>query len=243
MSAQLTVLDLFSGIGGFSLGLERTGGFKTVAFCEIDPFCWKVIGRHWPAARVYTNITLAKLGDENVDVITAGFPCQDLSRAGGRAGLSGERSGLWRYVVDTVRVVRPRYVLLENVAEILSDDLGTVLGDLASIGYDAEWHCIPASAVGAPHLRDRWWGIAYPHADENRREPVIGLWPKDNSHQPDEGRVFAGFPWWDAQPKVERVVDGLPTELDKRRVAALGNSLVPQIPELIGHAILAAEAA
>ena len=94
---MLKVLDLFSGIGGFSLGLERTGGFETVAFCEIDPFCRRVLAKHWPNVRQFKDVT--KLRGEDVgpvDVITGGFPCQDISPAGLKQGLDGERSGLWR---------------------------------------------------------------------------------------------------------------------------------------------------
>lgn len=165
---MLTVLDLFSGIGGFSLGLERTGGFKTVAFCEIDPFCRKVLAKHWPGVPVYDDITTADFTPGFADVICGGFPCQDISTAGKRAGITGERSGLWQHMVGAVRLVRPRYVIVENVAALLSNGLDTVLGDLASIGYDCEWHCIPASAVGAPHRRDRWWGVAYPQTVASR---------------------------------------------------------------------------
>lgn len=95
------------------------------------------------------------------DIITGGFPCQDISNAGKRAGITGARSGLWGEMVRTIRMVRPKYVLVENVAALLNRGMGTVLGDLAAIGYDAEWDCLPAAAVGAPHCRDRAFIIAY----------------------------------------------------------------------------------
>jgi site-specific DNA-cytosine methylase len=170
---KLKVLDLFSGIGGFSLGLERTGGFETVAFCEIDPFCRKVLAKHWPTVRQYEDVktlTAERLSADGVvpDVICGGFPCQDISFAGKGAGIEGERSGLWSEYARLIGELRPEYVIVENVAALLSRGLDRVLGDLASIGFDAEWHCIPASAVGAPHRRDRLWLVAYPECSERR---------------------------------------------------------------------------
>jgi DNA (cytosine-5)-methyltransferase 1 len=164
---KLKVLDLFSGIGGFSLGLERTGGFETVAFCEIEDFPRRVLAKHWPSVLCYRDVrelTAERLAADGiaVDVICGGFPCQDISTAGKGAGLAGERSGLWSEIARLVGELRPRYVIVENVSALLGRGLGTVLGDLAEIGYDAEWHCIPASHVGAPHRRDRIWIVAYP---------------------------------------------------------------------------------
>lgn len=155
-AGQLAVLDLFSGIGGFSLGLERTGGFRTVAFCEIDPFCRRVLAKHWPEVPCYEDVrtltadTLARDGI-TVDVICGGFPCQDLSFAGKRAGLEGDRSGLWGEYARIIREVRPQFVIVENVPGLLSLGLGDVLGDLAAGGYDAVWDCIPAAARRSRH--------------------------------------------------------------------------------------------
>ena len=170
---KLRLLDLFSGIGGFSLGLERSGGFETVAFCEIEPYCRKVLARHWPQVPCYDDIrsltgdTLRRDGIA-VDAICGGFPCQDLSYAGKRAGLEGARSGLWSEYARLIGELRPRVVIVENVPGLLSLGMGTVLGDLSALGYDAVWDCIPASAVGAPHRRDRVWLIAS-NADQNRQ--------------------------------------------------------------------------
>lgn len=247
----MRVLDLFSGIGGFSLGLERAG-MKTVAFCEIEPFCRRVLAKHWPEVPCYDDVrtlSAARLRDNGiaVDVICGGFPCQDISIAGKGAGLAGERSGLWREYNRLIGEIRPRYVIMENVAALLHRGLGDVLGDLAALGYDAEWHCIPACAVGAPHIRDRVWILAYPNG--KRWEEVCGpqdffawqesaeAWRSLELRGTCGGRIRrlpdAGFPC---------VSDGLSAD-EVGAVKAFGNAVVPQIPELIGRAILAAEAA
>ena len=189
---MLKVLDLFSGIGGFSLGLERTGGFETVAFCEIEKFPQKVLAKHWPEVPIYEdvrNVTAKQLRSDGIipNVITGGFPCQDISVAGNQKGMGeGTRSGLWSECARLVGEIRPRYAIFENVTALLSGDNGRwfqrVLFDLSEVGYDAEWHCIPASELGANHHRDRVWIIAYPdntrHSasqdgiDRNREEEV-----------------------------------------------------------------------
>lgn len=229
---KLKVLDLFSGIGGFSLGLERTGGFETVAFCEIDPFCQKVLAKHWPGVPIYEDVRELngeQVGD--VDVICGGFPCQDISSAGKKAGLEGERSGLWLECARLVSELRPRYVLVENVAALLARGLGAVLGDLAALGYDVEWHCIPASHVGLPHGRDRVWIAA--HSDGMRQlQPGWGVgherrWTGDRRQAID---------WVLSGGGILRSNDGIPAGLD--RIGACGNAVVPQIPEMIGRAIL-----
>ena len=253
----LKVLDLFSGIGGFSLGLERTGGFDTVAFCEIEEFPRKVLRKHWPKVPIYDDVrtlTAAQLERDgiSVDVICGGFPCQDLSVAGKRAGITGERSGLWSEIARLVGELRPKYVLVENVANLLSGPseqrggwFGRVLGDLAALGYDAEWHCIPASAVGAPHRRDRLWIIAYPKcqgwegpfADIGPLVRSVEAHPVYSDTYADSGtalvRRFSGL----------RVGDGLSVGMERRRLHGCGNAVVPQIPEMIGNAILEMERA
>lgn len=228
------VLDLFSGIGGFSLGLERAG-FITVAFCEIDPYCRRVLAKHWPHVPCYDDIrtiTSDRLDKDGIrpDVICGGFPCQDISFAGSGAGIEGLRSGLWAEYARLVGEIRPRYILVENVSAILYRGLGRVLGDLAALGYDAEWHCIPAAYIGAPHARDRLWIIA--DRDERAVRPrwQPGLQDSEKTNWPR--LVFASG---------SRVDYGIPDWLD--RVGALGNAVVPQIPELIGRAIMKAERA
>jgi DNA (cytosine-5)-methyltransferase 1 len=163
-----TVLDLFSGIGGFSLGLERTGGFKTVAFCEQDEHCHKVLRKHWKDVPIFNDVrklsyeTLKERGIDRPTVITGGFPCQDISLAGRGEGIVGKRSGLWSEFARLIEDVRPKWAIIENVSALRSKGLTLVLQDLNEIGYDAEWHCIPCSAIGGLHRRDRIWIIAKP---------------------------------------------------------------------------------
>ena len=160
----LRVLSLFAGIGGIDLGLEAHG-CKTVAYSEVDPYACRVMARHFPDAINLGDITTIDweaTRELGIDIICGGFPCQDISLAGNRAGIAdGTRSGLWRHYADAIRVLRPRGVLVENVAALASSGLDRVLGDLAACGYDAEWDCIPAAAVSAPHLRDRLFIVAY----------------------------------------------------------------------------------
>ncbi len=251
---MLKVLDLFSGIGGFSLGLERTGGFETVAFCEIEPFPRAVLRKHWPDVRQYEDVRtltadqLVRDGIGSVDVVCGGFPCQDLSYAGKGAGLEGARSGLWSEIVRLVRETKPRYVIVENVNALLGRGMGVVLRDLAALGYDAEWHCIPVAAIGGPHIRDRLWIIAYPrcelrtqpilthdHVEEARRRGAR-QWRK-NRVFPKMGAVCSQVlnAWMD-RSKTRRVDDGILHW--PYRLKAIGNAVSPQVPQLIGEAIL-----
>lgn len=166
MSEKLTVGSLFAGIGGIELGLERTGGFETVWQVEKDDYCRRVLAKHWPDVNRYEDVQ--DVGSDElreVDLICGGFPCQNISLAGGGEGIEGERSGLWSEMWRCIRELRPRYALVENVPALRSRGLGRVLGDLAEIGYDAEWDCLPASTFGAPHKRDRAFIVAYPDSD------------------------------------------------------------------------------
>jgi len=274
-TVSMRVLDLFSGIGGFSLGLERAG-MRTVAFCEIEPYCRAVLSKHWPGVPCYGDIrelTANRLAADGIaiDVICGGFPCQDLSFAGKGAGLAGKRSGLWREYSRLISELRPGYVIVENVSALLNRGLGQVLGDLATIGYDAEWHCIPASYVGAPHRRDRIWIVAYPNCSECKTRQSESF--RNGSHKKgDSGAALNGISLanttsiegndtrkdgqarlrfktggcrgecgatqWSSEPDVGRVAHGISSRVDRLR--ALGNSVVPQIPEIIGRAILSA---
>lgn len=175
MGMKFRLLDLFSGIGGFSLGLERSGFFETVALCEIEEYPRRVLAKHWPKVPIYGDIReldrdrLVRDGiadkDGRIDAICGGFPCQDISFAGKGAGIRGERSGLWTEYARLIGELRPRYVIVENVAALLGRGMGVVLGDLSALGYDAEWRIISAADVGAPHLRERVWIVAYCHEE------------------------------------------------------------------------------
>lgn len=306
------VLDLFSGIGAFSLGLQRAG-MQPVAFVEIDPFCRDVLARHWPGVPIHHDVRTAEFPD--ADIICGGFPCQDVSRAGKRAGITGERSGLYRELVRAFRLVRPKHAILENVAALLDDGMGDVLGDLAEGGNCVEWDCVPAKAIGACHERDRVWIVAHTASERREgwrpnieregtadeqgrdhdvwREPlghIEATWitnaPSDGCGSRWPGRPPDSFAWvrdatrwntghayregfqeregerddprqerkaaeraaiadvwqqeWTSEPALLGVDDGAPDRVE--RTKALGNSLVPQIPELIGRAILEAEA-
>lgn len=166
MPAKLSVGSLFSGIGGFELGLEMTDGYEVAWQCEIEPFCLKVLEKHWPNVRRFTDIR--RMGAEEeipyVDVICGGFPCQPVSCAGKRKGAKDER-WLWPEFYRVVCCVRPEWVLIENVPGLLSADSGRlfagILRDLSESGYDAEWNIVSAASVGAPHLRKRVFVVAH----------------------------------------------------------------------------------
>lgn len=252
MAAPLKVLDLFSGIGGFSLGLERTGGFQTVAFCEIEPYPQAVLSSNWKVP-IYDDIrqlTAAGLRADGIEceVITAGFPCQDITNAGTKEGITGSRSSLFKEVIRLAADLQPDWIILENVAALLARGLGDVLRELASIGYAAEWECIPASILGAPHERDRWWCVAFPDPSGQRAETGLaseaageGRYPSIFDHFHNEASretTRRALEWWSTEPDVGRLVHGVPYRVD--RIKALGNSVVPFIPELIGRAILQA---
>lgn len=255
----MNVLDLFSGIGGFSIGLEKVG-MKTVAFCEKDKKAQLVLKKHWPNVPVFDDVSTLKKESisETVDVICGGFPCQDISLAGRGAGLEGARSGLWYEFRRLIEEIRPKYAIIENVSALRTRGLEKVLGSLSEIGYDAEWHCIPASAVGAPHQRDRIWIVAYPsgwgskgmhdwNAESKNAFPSGEDVANADSAQFERGgiprRVFTENPnassgvWWEVEPNVGRVAYGVPNW--SHRLKQLGNAVVPQIPEFIGKMVVA----
>ena len=177
------VIDLFSGIGGFSLGLESTGYFETVAFCEIEEFPRKVLKKHWSDVPIYEdvkNVTKERLRTDGVIserdriVLTGGFPCQDLSVAGHQKGIKGERSGLWGELHRLIGEIRPDYAIIENVPNLLSGDRGRwfsrILTDMAEIGFNVRWYSISAGQLGAPHRRNRVWILAYPNDNTNQTD-------------------------------------------------------------------------
>ena len=259
----MTIGSLFSGIGGLELGLERAGLGPTIWQVERDPYAQRILERHWPDARRFDDVrTVGAHNLAPVDLICGGFPCQDISVAGKGAGLDGERSGLWVEFARIVRELRPRFVVVENVPALLARGFGRVLGDLAACGYDAEWDCIPAAAVGAPHLRDRLFVVAYPNGSgalesEGGVREVGGRAGDSGAEMADADRerrekrdpaAFAGYvglaSWraaqegraWLPEPNVGRVADGVPARMDRLR--CLGNAVVPQVAEVIGRAIM-----
>ena len=238
---QLTVGSLFSGIGGLELGLERAG-MQVTWQVELNEYASKILAKHWP--NVHRERDVRECGGHNlaaVDLICGGFPCQDISNAGGRAGIAGERSGLWSEFARIIGELRPRYVVVENVAALLQRGMGRVLGDLAALGYDAEWHCIQAANLGAPHLRDRVFiladagGLGRGESSEvpSGRKPFFALRRGDVSWLQDIHRREGGI--WSTEPAVGRVADGVPHRVDRLR--GLGNAVVPQVAELIGRHI------
>jgi DNA (cytosine-5)-methyltransferase 1 len=258
MTEKLKVLDLFSGIGGFSLGLERTGGFETVAFCEIEKFPQRVLQKHWPEVPIYEDVrelsadTLQRDGIA-VDVITGGFPCQDISVAGRQAGMGeGTRSGLWSECIRLISELRPKYAIFENVSGLLSGPserrggwFSRILCDLASVGYNAEWENIPASALGAPHRRERIWIITYPNRFGRQAlsdEAAILDASTAFRNARRLSKMGNAAVWHEPRPLGViplELGNGLPSELGA--IKAFGNAVVPQIPELIGYAIIDAE--
>lgn len=242
----MNVLDLFSGIGGFSLGLERAG-MRTVAFCEIEPFCRAVLARHWPAVPCYDDIKTLT-GDRlradgiSVDAIAGGFPCQDISRAGNGAGLAGERSGLWSEYARLIGELRPQYVIVENVAALLERGMDVVCGDLARLGYDAEWSLISACALGAPHVRQRMFIVAYPDSKHGRPRLRHSNARQDRPLQAIDGYASARASSRErlANPsELYRGADGLPYGMDRNR--GIGNAVAPAVAEIVGRAIIEAE--
>jgi DNA (cytosine-5)-methyltransferase 1 len=321
---RMKVLDLFSGIGGFSLGLERTGGYETEKFCEVNPYCVKVLNKHWPNVEIHNDIQTLNAESGRFDVVCGGFPCQDISYAGKGAGLAGQRSGLWFQMCRIIEEAKPSWVIAENVSALRSRGLEQVLGSLSEIGYNAQWHCIPAFAVGAPHKRDRIWIVAYPDYERNntqqygnnrrwktsaneRKDKLLdrtsrcssnlgytnskseyllldGSSEKGSREITPTGQIYTGNPdsirsadladciqqrlerytgngktiwkeesdgstsseslcggehssgWWLSEPAVGRVVNGVSNRVD--RIKCLGNSIVPQISEVLGNAIL-----
>lgn len=163
MSERLRLLSLCSGYGGLDAAVSEHFGAELAAYAENDPGKIPIMEHHFPGVPNLGDITKTVWETAGrYDVIAAGFPCQDISNAGKRVGITGERSGIWVNVFEAIRVIRPRYVVLENVSAIRTRGLNVVVGDLSQIGYDARWSSVRASAIGAPHHRDRWFCVATP---------------------------------------------------------------------------------
>jgi DNA (cytosine-5)-methyltransferase 1 len=227
---MLRMIDTFSGIGGFSLAAQWLGGIQTVQFVERDKFCHRILSKHWLSVPIHDDICTYQPEPGSADIVCGGFPCQDISTAGKQAGIKkGTRSGLFYELMRVVRMVVPRYIVLENVAAITSNGLDVVLGTLAEAGYDAEWACIPASAVGACHRRDRWWCVAYPnHQRQQEQQPAaIASEPGQYSWGDAPRRLNPDWSSYLSEPVLCGGDDGLSSRVD--RLKALGNAVVPQV--------------
>ena len=216
----MNVLDLFSGIGGFSLGLERAG-MRTVAFCEIDPWCRAVLRKHWPEVECHHDIrTMPYI---HADVICGGFPCQPFSTAS-----RGRRvaENLWPEMLRVITQSRPAYVIGENVQE---QAIASAAKCLSGIGYATYYRRISGADCGADHQRDRWWVIAYPDTQSELRRAI-------DAEVAELPALCRGL--WGAEnyARAIRVSDGLSDRMDSP--GALGNAVIPQIPEAIGRAIM-----
>lgn len=255
LSNMLNGLDLFSGIGGISLALAPW--VRPTAYCENDPYATAVLLSRMqegvlPLAPIWDDVRTLRGADfvNVVDIICAGFPCQDISSAGSRAGVEGERSGLYKEIIRLAGEIRPNFIFLENVAAIVSRGLCSVLTDLTEIGYDTRWTCLRASDVGAPHLRERWWLLAHTdsagirqQSEPKQRSESAPLTfadgtkesmadsdsmrePQSEGRELDERGWIGDRSWWTFEPGVGRVADGIPNRVDRLR--GLGNAVVPQ---------------
>ena len=249
----MTFGSLFAGIGGFDLGLERAG-MKCRWQVEIDAYAGSVLAKHWPSVTRWGDVRTFPVGDPadwQVDLICAGVPCQPVSHAGKQKGASDER-WMWGEALRVVADLCPRFFVAENPIGLLNHDRGRtfhgILRAFASVGYVCEWHVISASAVGAPHRRERVWLVA--HADGGRRQRK--RLPQHSDQQGPSGDIADGCSsWgrrarpdgcrqqWATEPSVGRVAHGVPNRVDRLR--CLGNAVVPQVAEVIGRAIIAME--
>jgi DNA (cytosine-5)-methyltransferase 1 len=254
MASNLTFGSLFTGIGGFDLGFERAG-MECKWQVEIDEACNKVLKKHWPNIERYKDVReVGKSNLEPVDVICGGFPCQDVSLAGSRKGLEGKRSTLWTEFYRIICEIRPKWIVIENVPGLLSSDngrfFGNILGNLASIGYDAEWQMLPAAAFGASHIRQRIFIVAYStgfngyvfQTDKRFQESKQRFGNKqlrgstNNSSftgENEPSRIIH-------ESTMDRMANGLSSGLDshKSRLKQCGNAVVPQMAEWIGKRII-----
>ncbi len=241
----MTFGSLFTGIGGMDLGLERAG-MECMWQSEIDSYCRDVLRKHWPHVKQYGNIEDVFCHElEPVDLICGGFPCQDVSVAGKKAGIEGSRTGLWSEMFRIICGLRPRYVILENVPGLLIPveygrpaPIATVLGDLSRIGFDAEWSTVSACSMGATHMRSRVFIVAYADRIDGRSRfrntdaRSIRTLQKVDSFASSRLSAKARM----ANPSaLYRNADGVPSGMDRNR--AIGNSVHPDVAEWIGRQI------
>jgi DNA (cytosine-5)-methyltransferase 1 len=249
--SKLTVGSLFAGIGGFDLGLERAG-MEVRWQVEIDEFCSAVLAKHWPEVKRYEDVQKVHARNvrncyrppcrnclEPVDVLAGGFPCQDISFAGPGDGLEGDRSGLWHQYARLIGEVRPRYVIVENVAALLVRGFSDVLSGLARIRYDAQWSIVSACSVGTPHVRRRLFIVAYPNSVYGRPR-VWHSAPREFRSLQSLDRPKGPRTRWRARlanpSALYRGAHGLPFGSERNK--AIGNAVVPQVAEAIGRAVM-----
>lgn len=231
----MTFYDAFAGIGGFRLGLERSG-FKCIGSCEIDEKARKVYYSRfgdWPDGDIKAVKSI-----NGAYILCGGFPCQDVSIAGAREGIEGQRTGLWKELVRLVTNCNPRWCIFENVPGLLTKGFTTVLNDLASIGYDAEWESISAASFGAPHVRDRIWIVAYPNGG---RFHNVESSSKAQQHTLSKLAPSHETFWTQTKPPFCGMDDGLWRKSYGDQFRLLGNSVVPQIVEFVGRRIMEIE--
>lgn len=245
----MRVLDLFSGIGGFTLGLERAG-METIAFCEIDPFCRRILRKHWPRITIHNNIKKLDGRDYEgrIDLVCGGFPCQPFSQAGKQAGAGDDRF-IWPEMYRVIKEAKPNWVLGENVSGLVNLELDAMLSDLEEADYTPRAFIIPACGVDAPHKRNRTWVVA--HRNNSRQRTGQGEGGSSgeseegdhargsNTALPHERQYNPSPAIWGDEPRVPRISDGVSNRMD--RIRSLGNSVVPQIVEHLGKLILIAD--
>lgn len=245
----ITFGSLFAGIGGIDLGFERAG-MECRWQCECDDYAIRVLAKHWPKVRRISDVRdVSANAVESVDVICGGFPCQPVSVAGKQNGASDLR-WLWPEYARVLDELRPKVALLENVPGLLTSLGSTVAADLAEIGFDSEWDCVPAEAFGAPHRRSRVFIVAYPSSErpEEARdfpgrtleasaiEQAQGSWERTGRRELSD--AVPGRVRWVPNSGVCRMVDGVPGRLDRYRTA--GNAVSPVVAEWIGRCLVEA---
>lgn len=246
---MITIGSLFSGIGGFELGLERAiPNAKTIWQVEQNEFCKKILKQHWADAQIYNDVRdITSNNVERVDILCGGFPCQDISIAAAREreGINGTRSSLWWEMHRIINELQPCVAVMENVPAITFRGLGAVLGSLSEIGYNAEWCTIRASDFSAPHKRERWFCIAYATNTNSQRSSQQSMHNiameterLSECRSSENSRIYCGNHWekFPIEPSLCRGDDGVSHRMD--RIKALGNAIVPQCSEWIGHQIV-----